>query len=283
MMDSVITSLKICSFIVKWINTDYNKEREEGRKQVMSEQNNLYKYILNSLNIGPIIYVDDQHITRYMNGAAKAGMPECAGHDIMDRSVLSYHREESRQKILSYYEEMKQGKLSEVLVRKKAKAQIYMQSVKDDEGRVIGYLERYGCPKNEGSEQVLIENHYQKAFAYYDYFHTCQDEIGFYNKIIPQNAKVLNLFARTGEISLSLALRGNDVLGLEMSQELLSVFNQKIVNKLDELREKGRIRKMMKGLLEYSFKETFDFIIFSSKGFQTLFSDKSRLEVLRTA
>ena len=93
----------------------------------------------------PILFADTEHVTRYMNQAAVAHYAE-DGEDLIGRSLLDCHNERSRQMMVEILAEMHEG-LEERLITDNEKYRIYMRVVRDANGQVLGYYERYEPPR----------------------------------------------------------------------------------------------------------------------------------------
>ena len=101
--------------------------------------------ILDSLK-DPILVADPEHVTRYMNKAAIAFYEE--GESLIGRSLLDCHNEQSQKLMIEILAAMHQG-LQEKLITDNEKHRLYMRVVRDEEGQVLGYYERYEPPKAE--------------------------------------------------------------------------------------------------------------------------------------
>ena len=99
--------------------------------------------ILNSLK-NPLVYCDVDHIIRYMNNAAIAHYKE--GIALLGRSVLDCHNAESQRQMVEIFAEMKDG-LDERLITDNKKYRIYMRAIRDVDGTLLGYYERYEPPR----------------------------------------------------------------------------------------------------------------------------------------
>jgi PAS domain-containing protein len=95
--------------------------------------------VLDSLK-DPVLVADASHVTRYMNRAALAHYEQGAG--LIGRSLLDCHNEQSQQMIREIWEAMQLG-LEEQLITNGEKARIYMRAVRDANGALLGYYERY--------------------------------------------------------------------------------------------------------------------------------------------
>ena len=95
--------------------------------------------ILDSLN-SPILFTDTEHVTRYMNQAAMAHYEGGAG--LIGQSLLDCHNERSQQIMQEVLVALQAGE-EERLISEDEKEHIYMRAVRDAEGRLLGYYERY--------------------------------------------------------------------------------------------------------------------------------------------
>ena len=103
---------------------------------------NLMAAILDSLR-DPLLFADTAHTIRYMNKAAIAYYSEGEKH--LGRSLLDCHNEQSQQIIIETLAAMRTG-LEERLITDNEKHRIYMRAVRDENGQVLGYYERYEPP-----------------------------------------------------------------------------------------------------------------------------------------
>lgn len=93
----------------------------------------------------PIVFVDTEYIIRYMNRYARYHYYEERGYrDLIGKSLFLCHgTEHARERIERGFEKMKQnGK--EIFVGVNVRNQrIYMQPVRDQNGELIGFFERF--------------------------------------------------------------------------------------------------------------------------------------------
>ncbi|MBD3348847.1 MAG: PAS domain-containing protein [Candidatus Eisenbacteria bacterium] len=101
--------------------------------------------ILDSL-VDPVLFADTDHIIRYMNRSAVAHYSE--GSDLIGRSIMECHNESSQAVIREVLEAMGAGE-DERLITDNERHRIFMRAVRDPDGRVIGYYERYAPPHRE--------------------------------------------------------------------------------------------------------------------------------------
>jgi PAS domain-containing protein len=99
--------------------------------------------ILDSLK-DPVLVADTAHVTRYMNRAAMAYYEE--GAALLGRSLLDCHNARSQQMMIDILAAMQHDGLEEQLTTDNDEHRIYMRAVRDQDGRVIGYYERYEPP-----------------------------------------------------------------------------------------------------------------------------------------
>jgi len=95
--------------------------------------------LLDSL-IEPIVFVDTNHIVRYLNKAAVLHFKE--GRTLLEKSILDCHNDQSNKEINTILAKMKQG-LDEQLITDNDKQRIFMRAVRDSKGQLLGYYERY--------------------------------------------------------------------------------------------------------------------------------------------
>lgn len=98
--------------------------------------------ILDSLK-DPLLFADTDHVTRYMNQAAVEYYD--AGQELIGRSLLECHNERSQQMMVEILAAMHAGE-EERLITDNEKHRIYMRAVRDQDGTVLGYYERYEPP-----------------------------------------------------------------------------------------------------------------------------------------
>ncbi len=96
----------------------------------------------------PFLFADTEHITRYMNKAAIAHYEQ--GEELLGRSLMECHNESSQKIMIDILSDMHNG-LEEQLITDNEKYRIYMRAVRDEEGNLLGYYERYEPPVATGS------------------------------------------------------------------------------------------------------------------------------------
>lgn len=96
--------------------------------------------ILDSLK-DPILFADTEHVTRYMNQAAIAHYE--GGKDLIGRSLLECHNQKSQAIIKEILYLMIHEDLEELEISEEEGHRIFMHTVRDSDGLVLGYYERY--------------------------------------------------------------------------------------------------------------------------------------------
>jgi len=100
----------------------------------------LLALILDSLK-EPVLFADTTHMTRYMNRAAMGFYK--GGADLVGRSLMDCHKENSQRKLREVLADLQSSDEEEKLFFADEKERVFMRAVRDREGRLIGYYERY--------------------------------------------------------------------------------------------------------------------------------------------
>lgn len=91
----------------------------------------------------PILVADTDHVIRTMNKAAIAFYD--GGAALLGTSLLDCHNEQSQRMILEILEAMEEGE-NERIFSDDGEQRIAMRAVRDADGRLLGYFERYDPP-----------------------------------------------------------------------------------------------------------------------------------------
>ncbi len=102
----------------------------------------LLENFLNSLK-DPFVFVDTDHVIRYMNKAAINTFKKGASH--LGESIFACHNDHSCQIIREIFVKMQEG-LEEQLITDNERFRIFMRAVRDSSGKLLGYYERYEPP-----------------------------------------------------------------------------------------------------------------------------------------
>ena len=121
---------------------DIYEEDETEKQDTHCMDPRLLSLLLDSWN-KPLVFVDADHVIRYMNRPARRTYAKWG--DVIGKSIFHCHNDMSRQKIHESFAALKEGK-KEVLITDSPKHRAYMRAVRDEEGTLIGYYERYDPP-----------------------------------------------------------------------------------------------------------------------------------------
>ena len=105
--------------------------------------NTFYESLLNSIK-DPILVADTDHIVQYMNTVAIKHYEE--GESLLGSNLLKCHNEESQKMMIDILTKLNNG-LDEKLITDNEKYRIFMRAVRDEDGNLIGYFERYETPQ----------------------------------------------------------------------------------------------------------------------------------------
>ncbi len=85
-----------------------------------------------------VVFVDNEHIIRYLNTAARKKYIKYG--EITGKSIFHCHNENSCRMIRDYHDKMKTG-ADEFLLAEREAYRAYMRSVRSPEGELLGYYE----------------------------------------------------------------------------------------------------------------------------------------------
>lgn len=91
----------------------------------------------------PIVFVDTSHKIQYMNKAAFLKYAKRGGSELIGKSIFDCHNENSNKIILQIYKSFLKGEEERFLTQNKEGKNVFMRAVRDKEGNVVGYYERY--------------------------------------------------------------------------------------------------------------------------------------------
>ncbi len=98
----------------------------------------LYAALVDSIS-DPLMFVDTNHVIRYMNKGALAHYQQ--GAALLGTSLMDCHNEESQAMIRELWARLQAGE-EEILYYEKPDLRLYMRAVRNGNGHLIGYLER---------------------------------------------------------------------------------------------------------------------------------------------
>jgi len=103
----------------------------------------LKTYILDSIPY-PIVFVDTDHVIRYMNSTAKHFYYTIRGYrDLIGRSLFECHGRDSEDKIRSVIEKLANNANEVFLNVSVSNHRVYINPVRDEQGQLVGYFERF--------------------------------------------------------------------------------------------------------------------------------------------
>ena len=101
-----------------------------------------------------IVFVDRNHIVRYMNKIAKK---RYGNRVIIGNSLFNCHNESTKGKIEAFLKRADEGEdeMFEVLNGKTGEREFFVP-VRDDDNNVIGYFERHEMPWNQDNPETPV-------------------------------------------------------------------------------------------------------------------------------
>ncbi len=103
----------------------------------------MYSYILDAFPY-EIVFADKDHIIRYMNREAEYRYYIVRGYrELIGRSILDCHSEETGQRIAGAVERMKNHGDEELIGLNENNEKTYLTPVRNEDGELIGYFERF--------------------------------------------------------------------------------------------------------------------------------------------
>jgi DUF438 domain-containing protein len=92
----------------------------------------------------PIVFVDTDHIIRFMNKRARFVYYNERGHrDLIDKPIFECHNENSNKAIVRIVETFKNHGREVYLTVNGRNERVYVTPVRNDDGELIGYFERF--------------------------------------------------------------------------------------------------------------------------------------------
>jgi PAS domain S-box-containing protein len=101
-----------------------------------------YEAILDSVD-SPIVFVDNDHIIRYLNKTAKVRYEKRGYSDLMGKSLFDCHNPASTESIKRIHERLLTGETSIFLKVNEDQERITIVGVHSAAGQLLGYYERF--------------------------------------------------------------------------------------------------------------------------------------------
>jgi PAS domain S-box-containing protein len=103
----------------------------------------IYEALLDTVN-SPIVFVDNDHVIRYLNRAAKIRYYEKRGYtDLIGKSLFDCHNAESEKQVRQIHSKLSDGENEVFLKMSDNNEKITVIAVRDADGKLIGYYERF--------------------------------------------------------------------------------------------------------------------------------------------
>jgi SAM-dependent methyltransferase len=132
-----------------------------------------------------------------------------------------------------------------------------------------------------------VDDYNEWAWFYDLYYRQATTDFDLYRELARQagsEARVLELACGSGRLTLPLLQAGFNVTGLDLSQEMLNLFKEKLEGEPEELQKRARlILGDMRDLDAALGEEKFDLIILGFNSFQHLLNRSDQLACLRSA
>jgi len=107
------------------------------------EDSNIAKWLIEAIPY-PVLFADLTHTIRYMNRRAKFEYEEVLGYrNLLGSSLLDCHNEQSCDKIREIVKRFEEHGAEEFLTVTNRNQRVYMTPVRDENGSLVGYFERY--------------------------------------------------------------------------------------------------------------------------------------------
>lgn len=103
----------------------------------------VYKALLDSIN-SPIVFVDNDHVIRYLNKTAQARYYEGRGYaELIGKSLFDCHNPASAAAIRALHDRLLAGENEVFLKENKYRERITVVAVRSPEGQLLGYYELF--------------------------------------------------------------------------------------------------------------------------------------------
>jgi len=112
-----------------------------------------YEAVLNTIPY-PLVFADNDHIIRYLNRPAEKWYYDKRGFsDLIGKSIFDCHKPASEKEIRKLHNRLQQGE-DEIFVRIFNGMRLFIIGVRDNDGNLIGYYERF---EPDGTTDKKIE------------------------------------------------------------------------------------------------------------------------------
>lgn len=112
----------------------------------------IYEALLDTVN-SPIVFVDNDHVIRYLNKPARLRYYEKRGYsDLIGKSLFGCHNPESEKQVKQIHGKLLAGENEVFLKVTDENERITVIAVRDASGKLLGYYERF-----EGTGEPVAE------------------------------------------------------------------------------------------------------------------------------
>jgi PAS domain S-box-containing protein len=106
--------------------------------------------ILDTIN-HPIVYVDNDHVIRYLNKAAEERYYKVKDYsDLIGKSIFDCHAQKSREQITEHYKRLQAGENEIIRPAPEIGRKFTTVAVRDKNGNLLGYYEKSEKMGNTG-------------------------------------------------------------------------------------------------------------------------------------
>lgn len=125
------------------------------------------------------------------------------------------------------------------------------------------------------------ENIYSNTARFYDKGNEIKKydiDLNFYEKYVNKHTKVLEIGCGTGRVTIPLASKCESIVGLDLSESMLGILQEKL--KATDLNYKNNIRLIKGDMTDFNLNQKFDLIIFPGLAILSLISEEQRIACL---
>ena len=117
----------------------------------------LSKYMKSMIDMdrAAVVICDLEHRMIYLNPAATRNYKKYGGADLLGRSLLDCHNENSQaiiKKVVAWFAESTENNMIYTFFNKKENKDVYMVALREEDGTLIGYYEKHEYRDRETAE-----------------------------------------------------------------------------------------------------------------------------------
>lgn len=125
------------------------------------------------------------------------------------------------------------------------------------------------------------ENIYSNTARFYDKGNEIKKydiDLKFYEKYVNKHTRVLEIGCGTGRVTIPLASKCESIVGLDLSESMLDILQEKLKN--TDLNYKNNIQLIKGDMTDFNLNQKFDLIIFPGLAILSLISEEQRIACL---